>query len=61
MLNLSVFSSGAPLLLRFGGVWVDVKFDLLFGCVVASKVWGCVGVDVKFGFLFRCVERLLSS
>ena len=44
MLNLFVFPSGVSLLLRFGGVWVDIKFVCFsFGCVVASKVWGCVG------------------
>ena len=60
MLNLFVFSSGASLLLRFGGVWVDVKFDLFFGCVVASKVWGCVG-GCYICFFFWCVERLPAS
>ena len=37
-------SLGTSLLLRFGGVWVDVKICSCFVWdVVASKVWGCVG------------------
>ncbi len=43
MLNCDL-SEGVSLLLRFGGVWVDVKFvSFSFGCVVASKVWGVCG------------------
>ena len=42
MLNLFAFSSGVSLLLRFGGVWVDVKnlFYLLVRRWVACVVGG---------------------
>ena len=42
--TLCVFREGTSLLLRFGGVWVDVKICVcLIRDVVAFKVWGCVG------------------
>ena len=46
------------LLLRFGGVWVDVQFCFLFWLLLR---FGGVWVDVKNGFLFWCVERLPAS
>ena len=44
------------MLLRFGGVWVDVKIVFFCLCVSLLARFGGVWVDVKIG-LFRMMRR----
>ena len=49
------------MLLRFGGVWVDVKILFLLSCVSLILRLGMCGWMFKLVCFEWCVERLLAS